>query len=113
MSCAAAYSEQLGVVRYEYQLGCTLLAANKPNEALIFIRSTDTLGQLIGSLVHGADIQDRDGAPDVLKSIRHAFPWLRHIFADAAYAGPKLRGLWKRLAIGRRRSSNVPRRQGL
>jgi len=74
---------------------------------------TYTLGQLIGSLVHGADIQDRDGAPDVLKSIRHAFPWLRHIFADAAYAGPKLRGLWKRLAIGRRRSSNVPRRQGL
>jgi len=53
---------------------------------------TDTLGQLIGSLVHGADIQDRDGAPDVLKSIRHAFPWLRHIFADAAYAGPKLCG---------------------
>ena len=45
-----------------------------------------------------ADIQDRDGAPDVLKSIRHAFPWLRHIIADAAYAGPKLRGLWKRLA---------------
>ncbi len=28
----------------------------------------------------------------MLKSIRHAFPWLRHIFADAAYAGPKLRG---------------------
>ena len=53
---------------------------------------TYTLGQLIGSLVHGADIQDRDGAPDVLKAIRHAFPWLRHIFADAAYAGPKLRG---------------------
>jgi len=53
---------------------------------------TYTLGQLIGSLVHSADIQDRDGAPDVLKSIRHAFPWLRHIFADAAYAGPKLCG---------------------
>jgi len=53
---------------------------------------TDTLGLLIGSLVHGADIQDRNRAPDVLKSIRHAFPWLRHIFADAAYAGPKLRG---------------------
>ena len=53
---------------------------------------TDTLGLLIGSLVDGAYIQDRDGATDVLKSIRHAFPWLRHIFADAAYAGPKLRG---------------------
>jgi transposase len=53
---------------------------------------TDTLGLLIGLLVHGADIQDRDGAPGLLKSIRHAFPWLRHVFADGAYAGPKLHG---------------------
>ena len=52
---------------------------------------TDTLGLLIGLLVHGADIQDRDGAPGLLKSIRHAFPRLRHVFADGAYAGPKLR----------------------
>jgi len=50
----------------------------------------DTLGLLIGLLVHGAGIQDRDGAPELLGSIRHAFPWLRHIFADGAYAGPKL-----------------------
>ena len=34
----------------------------------------------------------RDGAPALLKSIRRSFPWLRHIFADGAYAGPKLRG---------------------
>jgi transposase len=53
---------------------------------------TDTLGLMVGLIVHGADIQDRDGAPAVLKSIRHAFPWLRHIFADGGYAGPKLRG---------------------
>ncbi len=53
---------------------------------------TDTLGLLIGLIVHGADVQDRDGASAVLKSIRHAFPWLRHIFADGAYAGPKLKG---------------------
>jgi len=52
---------------------------------------TDTLGLLIGLMVHGADIQDRDGAPDVLKSIRHQFPWLCHVFADGGYAGPKLR----------------------
>jgi transposase len=25
-----------------------------------------------------------------LARIRHAFPWLRHVFADAAYAGEKL-----------------------
>ncbi len=53
---------------------------------------TDTLGLLVGLVVHAADIQDRDGAPEVLKSIRHRFPWLRHVFADAAYAGPKLEG---------------------
>jgi transposase len=53
---------------------------------------TDTLGLLIGLVVHGADIQDRDGAPAVLRSIRYSFPWLRHVFADAAYVGPKLKG---------------------
>ena len=47
---------------------------------------------LFGLVVHAADIQDRDGAPAVLKSIRHACPWLRHLFADGVYAGPKLRG---------------------
>ena len=58
---------------------------------------TDTLGLLIGLLVHGADIQDRDGAPAVLKSIRHSFPWLRHVFADGAYGRPKLRGTLEKI----------------
>ena len=52
---------------------------------------TDTQGFLVGAIVHTADIQDRDGAPDVLASIRHRFPWLRHVFADGGYAGDKLR----------------------
>ena len=45
-------------------------------------------------------MQDRDGAPALLKAIRHRFPWLRHIFADGGYAGEKLRaalhgqGVW-------------------
>jgi putative transposase len=52
---------------------------------------TDTLGFLVFVLIHAADIQDRDGAPDVLKAIRRRFPWLRHIFADGGYAGAKLR----------------------
>ena len=43
-------------------------------------------------MVHEAGIQDRDGAPALLASIRHAFPWLRHVFADGGYAGKKLRG---------------------
>jgi transposase len=51
---------------------------------------TDTGGLLVGLVIHQADIQDRDGAPLVLASIKSAFPWLRHIFADGAYAGEKL-----------------------
>ena len=53
---------------------------------------TDTIGLLVGLVVHPADIQDRDGAPGLLRSIRSAYPWLRHIFADGGYAGPKLKG---------------------
>jgi transposase len=52
---------------------------------------TDTEGNLVGLQVHAADIQDRDGAVDVLTSIRSLCPWLRHVFADGGYAGDKLR----------------------
>jgi transposase len=51
---------------------------------------TDTGGLLVAAIVHAADIQDRDGAVPLLTSIRKAFPWLRHVFADGAYAGRKL-----------------------
>jgi len=57
----------------------------------------DTLGLLVGLAVHAADIQDRDGAPAALASIRNAYPWLRHVFADGAYAGPKLRDALDRI----------------
>ena len=52
---------------------------------------TDTEGNLVGLRVHAADIQDRDGAVEVLGSIRPLCPWLRHVFADGGYAGDKLR----------------------
>jgi transposase len=51
---------------------------------------TDTVGHLVAAQVHAADIQDRDGAPALLASIRYLFPWLRHVFADGGYAGDKL-----------------------
>ncbi len=51
----------------------------------------DTAGHLVGLEVHAADIQDRDGATNLLASIRFLYPWLRHIFADGGYAGEKLR----------------------
>jgi transposase len=52
---------------------------------------TDTVGHLVGLIVHIASIQDRDGAVTVLASVRRLYPWLRHVFADAGYAGDKLR----------------------
>jgi transposase len=51
----------------------------------------DTMGLLIAAVVHRADIQDRDGAPLLLATMRQVYPWLRHVFADAGYAGGKLR----------------------
>ena len=58
---------------------------------------TDTEGNLVGLVVHEANIQDRDGAPCVLAAIRSRYPWLRHIFADGGYAGEKLRTALKRI----------------
>ncbi len=60
---------------------------------------TGTTGLLVGLEVHSTGIQDRDGAPDVLKAVGARYPTLRHIFADGGYAGPKLRDALK--AIGR------------
>jgi putative transposase len=51
---------------------------------------TDTLGMMLFVIVHAADIQDRDGAPDLLKAVRHRFPWLRHVIADGGFGGEKL-----------------------
>lgn len=58
---------------------------------------TDTGGLLVGLVVHSAAVQDRDGAAQVLKSIVKRWPWLRHVFADGGYAGPKLKGALKRI----------------
>jgi transposase len=51
---------------------------------------TDTGGLLVAAQVHPADVQDRDGAVPLLASIRPLFAWLRHVFADSAYAAEKL-----------------------
>lgn len=50
----------------------------------------DTNGLLVAAVIHAADIQDRDGAPLVLASVHKTHPWLRHVFVDGGYAGPKL-----------------------
>jgi len=51
---------------------------------------TDTEGNMLGSLTHTANIQDRDGAPDVIAYAQESFPTLAHLFADGGYAGEKL-----------------------
>ena len=52
---------------------------------------TDTVGFLVGIVVHGADIQDRDRAPAVLSAINATYPLLRHIFADGGDTVPAMR----------------------
>jgi len=42
---------------------------------------------ILAVVVHCAGIQDRDGAKRVLAKLRGAFPRLRLIWADSAYAG--------------------------
>lgn len=52
---------------------------------------TDTNGFMVGLIVHSAGVQDRDGAVPTLQSIRRFYTFLRHIYADGAYAGDKLK----------------------
>lgn len=52
---------------------------------------TDTDGNLLGLVTHGADIQDRDGAPGVIAQAVESYPSLVHLFADGGYSGDTLR----------------------
>ncbi|OYV68750.1 MAG: IS5/IS1182 family transposase, partial [Acidiphilium sp. 21-60-14] len=52
---------------------------------------TDSLGNLLDVIMHTADIQDLDGAPAVIESVRDSYPSLVKLFADGGYAGEKLR----------------------
>lgn len=47
----------------------------------------DTLGLIIGVLVHAASVQDRDGAKKLIQKVRFACPRLEVIWADGGYAG--------------------------
>jgi putative transposase len=47
----------------------------------------DTLGLILNVVVHGADIQDRDGAEEVLSRLVGRFGRLKLIWADSGYAG--------------------------
>ena len=43
------------------------------------------------AVVHSADVQDRDGGPEVIASMQGLFPFLTKLFADGGYQGPQFR----------------------
>ena len=47
--------------------------------------SFDTLGLIAAVVVHGADIQDREGARLVLPLLRSSQPFIQKMFADGGY----------------------------
>jgi putative transposase len=47
----------------------------------------DTLGLVMGVVVHEANIQDRAGAVLLFDKVRNMFPRMQHVWADAGYTG--------------------------
>jgi putative transposase len=50
-------------------------------------RLVDTMGLILAVTVLPANIQDRDGAKVVLRSLRDRFCWVKKVWAEGAYAG--------------------------
>ena len=67
---------------------------------------------MLGIVVHPGNVQDRDGAAELLRRTRRLFPFVELIYADGGYQGPKMAatvaktGAW-RLEIVKR--NDVPR----
>lgn len=51
---------------------------------------TDMAGTMLEGIVHGADVQDRNGAPGLIERVHDSYPSLTKLFADGGYAGSKL-----------------------
>ena len=49
------------------------------------------------AIVHGADIQDRDGGALLMATLFGAFPFLVKLYADGGYQGPELHSAAKRV----------------
>jgi putative transposase len=47
--------------------------------------AVDTSGLLLAIVVHAADIQDADGAGELLRRLKRLYCWTRVVFADSAY----------------------------
>ena len=67
---------------------------------------------ILAIVVHAGNVQDRDGAEDLLRRTRQRFPFIEVIYADGGYRGPRMAatvaatGAW-RLEIVKR--NDVPR----
>jgi transposase len=57
----------------------------------------DTEGFVLEAIVHAADLQDRDGGVLLLTTLFGLFPFLRKLYADAGYQGPKFQNALKRV----------------
>jgi putative transposase len=47
--------------------------------------AVDTAGLLLGVTVHAADVQDADGAGDLLRPLKRLYRWLKVVFVDSVY----------------------------
>jgi transposase len=60
----------------------------------------DTEGLLMHAVVPPADVQERDGGILVLASLFGPYPFLKTLFADGGYQGPKFRAELAKLLPG-------------
>ena len=70
--------------------------------------AVDVEGSPIVVDVHAAAVQDRDGAPAVIMALLEVAVCVERLFADSAYAGPKLQDALKELGV----SELVPKPKG-
>jgi putative transposase len=61
--------------------------------------AVDVEGSPIVVDVHAAAVQDRDGAPAVIMALLEVAVCVERLFADSAYAGPKLQDALKELGV--------------
>jgi putative transposase len=47
--------------------------------------AVDSSGLLLGVIVHAADVQDADGAGELLRRLKRLYCWLKAVFADSVY----------------------------
>lgn len=52
--------------------------------------SVDTQSNLLSAEVHGADLQDREKAKDIIADTMESFPTVARFFADGGYAGDRV-----------------------